>query len=45
MLRYLLFPIETLIYGISYGYLQFNIRAPKPLAAEPTWRALTTELP
>jgi cyclopropane-fatty-acyl-phospholipid synthase len=45
MLRYLLFPIETLIYGISYGYLQFHIRAPKPLLAEPTWRALTTELP
>lgn len=45
MLRYLLFPIETLIYGISYGYLQFHIRAPKPLPAEPTWRALTTELP
>jgi len=45
MLRYLLFPVESLIYGISYGYLQFHIRAPKPLPAEPTWRALTIKLP
>lgn len=45
MLRYLLFPLECLIYGVSYGYLQFHIRSPQPLDAASTWTALTTELP
>ena len=45
MLRYLLFPLETFVYGVSYGILQFYIRSPRPLEAESTWKGLTTELP
>lgn len=45
MFRYLLFPIEALIYGISYGYLQFLIRSPQPLPGDRTWLVLTREMP
>lgn len=31
MLRYLLFLPETLVYGISYAWLKYLIRSPKPL--------------
>ncbi|QDS99978.1 class I SAM-dependent methyltransferase [Adhaeretor mobilis] len=45
MLRVPIFFIEWFVYGISYAYLQFLIRSPKPLNEEKAWTALTTELP
>lgn len=45
MLRYLLFLPEALVYGLSYAWLQYLIRSPKPLDAETTWLDVTRELP
>ncbi|MEQ8208721.1 MAG: class I SAM-dependent methyltransferase [Lacipirellulaceae bacterium] len=45
MLRVPLFFIEWFVYGISYAYLQFHIRSPKPLDEEQAWKNLTDELP
>ncbi len=45
MLRYLLFLPELLLYGPSYGLLQWLIRSPRPLAAEPTWELVTRQPP
>ncbi len=44
-MRYLLFPLEALIYGLPYGWIQYLIRSPKPLDAEFAWRELTTKAP
>lgn len=44
-MRHLLFPLESLIYGLSYGWLQYLIRSPKPLDAEYAWRELSTKAP
>lgn len=44
-MRYLLFPLEALIYGFPYGWIQYLIRSPKPLDAEFSWRELTTKAP
>lgn len=43
--RPFLFPLESFLYGLSYGWLQYLIRSPEPLEAEPTWRAVTRDLP
>lgn len=32
---------ESLVYGPTYGYLNFLIRSPEPLDAERTWRTIT----
>lgn len=45
MLRVPLFFLEWFVYGISYAYLQYHIRSPKPLDEEKAWKSLTTELP
>lgn len=45
MLRHALFPLESFVYGFSYGVLQHAIRAPKPLEAESTWTLLTRDMP
>lgn len=41
LLRYSAFPLESLLYGPSYGWLKMMIRSPEPLAPEPTWRRIT----
>jgi cyclopropane-fatty-acyl-phospholipid synthase len=43
--RYLAFPIEVLVYGPSYGYLNYLIRTPTPLDAESTWHEVTRDFP
>lgn len=43
--RFPLFPLEFLLYGPSYAVLQYLIRSPKPLEAEPTWELITREPP
>lgn len=45
MLRYALFAPEAFVYGLSYGVLQYTIRAPEPLDPERTWDLLTGEMP
>ena len=45
MLRHLLLPAESLIYGVAYGRLQQLIRSPRPLDAEKTWQEMTHQLP
>ena len=44
-MRPLLFPLETLIHGLPYGWLQYLIRSPKPLDAEYVWRELSVKAP
>jgi cyclopropane-fatty-acyl-phospholipid synthase len=43
--RLLLFPLELLIYGPSYAYIQTLIRSPQPIDPEYVWRELTKEPP
>ncbi len=43
--RRLLYGVESLIYGFSYGALQGLIRQPEPLNAEWTWSLITRKLP
>ena len=45
MARQLLLPLESLVYGPSYGYLQYLIRSPEPLPAARTWEMVTRDLP
>ena len=45
MLRHALFPLESLVYGVSYAFLQHLIRSPKPLDPEWAWRAVTRDMP
>lgn len=45
LLRYLLFPAELVLYGPSYGFLQYLIRSPQPLDPESTWQQITREAP
>lgn len=45
MLRYLLFWPEMFVYGISYAWLKFLIRAPKPLAGDYAWKAVSQDAP
>ncbi len=45
MLRHLLLPVESLAYGVAYGWLQHLIRSPVPLDAEQTWHDVTRRLP
>jgi hypothetical protein len=45
LLRYPLSPFETLLYGPSYGVLQYLIRSPRPLDPESTWDLLTRDPP
>lgn len=45
MLRYLAFLPETVVYGISYAYLQFLIRSPKPLDPDWAWKDITRQAP
>ncbi len=44
-MRLLLLPLESLVYGPSYGWLQYLIRSPQPLDAEATWQDVTRSLP
>ena len=43
MLRHLLFPVESLVYGVSYGFLQWAIRCPRPLDPAWTWHMVTRD--
>ena len=45
LLRYSLFPLETILYGPSYGTLQYLIRSPRPLDPAGTWDFLTRDPP
>ena len=45
MLRYLFFLPELLLYGPSYGLLQYLIRSPRPLDPQSTWDLITREPP
>ncbi len=44
-LRYFALPFETVVYGPSYGILQFLIRSPTPLDAAKTWDFITRQPP
>jgi cyclopropane-fatty-acyl-phospholipid synthase len=43
--RSLAFSLESLVYGPSYGTLQFLIRSPRPLDPEWTWKFITNDVP
>ena len=43
--RAILFPMELLIYGPSYAYLQFLIRSPKPLDTAWVWGEIAKDPP
>ena len=45
LLRVLLFPCELLVYGLSYAYLQFLIRSPRPLDPSRIWDRISREPP
>ncbi|MBA3483186.1 MAG: class I SAM-dependent methyltransferase, partial [Pirellulales bacterium] len=45
ILRHALVPVEALVYGVSYAFLQNIIRSPTPLDAEWTWNAVTKDMP
>ena len=45
MLRHALFPLESLVYGVSYAFLQHAIRSPEPLDPAWTWHAITRDMP
>lgn len=45
VVRSLLFPCEALPYGISYAWLNYQIRNPEPLNEELIWREITAAPP
>lgn len=45
MIRHVVFPLESLVYGVSYAFLQHTIRTPTPLDPEWTWHAITRDMP
>jgi cyclopropane-fatty-acyl-phospholipid synthase len=45
MLRHALFPAESLVYGVSYAFLQHLIRSPRPLDPDDVWHAVTSNMP
>lgn len=44
-MRLAYFPLEMLIYGVSYAYLKYLIRSPRPLDPEQTWHDITRDAP
>lgn len=44
LLRHLAFVPESLLLGPSYGVINYLIRSPEPLDAEPTWNYITRRL-
>ena len=44
-MRPLFVPLEALVYGPSYAYLNYKIRSPKPLNHATIWEELTFDLP
>lgn len=44
-MRALLAPLEALVYGPSYAYLNYKIRSPQPLDPSTVWHDLTFDLP
>jgi cyclopropane-fatty-acyl-phospholipid synthase len=45
MFRYAYFPLELLVYGAPYAFVQSLIRSPKPLDPEYAWHAVTRDMP
>jgi cyclopropane-fatty-acyl-phospholipid synthase len=45
ILRHALVPVEALVYGVSYAFLQNIIRSPTPLDPEWTWTMVTKDMP
>jgi cyclopropane-fatty-acyl-phospholipid synthase len=44
-MRVPLFFLETFVYGISYAWLKYLIRTPRPLEGEFAWNAVTADSP
>ncbi|MCH7751188.1 MAG: class I SAM-dependent methyltransferase [Planctomycetes bacterium] len=45
MIRPILFPFESLVYGPPYAWLQYLIRSPEPLDPADTWDRVSFDLP
>lgn len=45
IVRCLLFPVEALVYGISYAWIKFKIRSPRPLNTDAIWQEVNREVP
>lgn len=43
MIRYLRLVKDSLVHGVSYGYLNFLIHSPRPLNEEKTWHFITKQ--
>jgi cyclopropane-fatty-acyl-phospholipid synthase len=45
MLRHALAPLEAVVYGVSYAFVQHLIRSPRPLDPAYAWHSVTRDMP